>query len=253
MSATLKLGAEGKKVRTLQKLLSKQGYRVAVDGVFGRKTLNAVKAFQSQNLDPNGQPLAVDGIVGPLTWWSLRNPKPDVIQPAAINFMEMPPEDLGGSEQGRAALSVAIGEMRQGACEIGGNNRGPWVRKYLNDIVQEPASWCAAFVSWCLSQIPQGTQLHYSLGARDIMKQMKNRDWTHKPGSGYNPLPGDLVFWWRVKLDGWQGHIGFVHQCQDGILYTIEGNKSPRVQGFLYVLSRMERLLGFGHLQDNAW
>ncbi len=34
----------------------------------------------------------------------------------------------------------------------------------------------------------------------------------------------------------------------NGMLYTIEGNRSPRVQGFSYVLSRMDKLLGYGHV-----
>ena len=37
-------------------------------------------------------------------------------------------------------------------------------------------------------------------------------------------------------------------QVTDSMLYTIEGNRSPRVQGFSYVLSRMDQLLGFGHV-----
>ena len=44
-----------------------EGARIGVvDGVFGRKSRNAVKAFQSQNLDPNGQHLVVDmfGVAG---------------------------------------------------------------------------------------------------------------------------------------------------------------------------------------------
>ena len=39
-----------------------------------------------------------------------------------------------------------------------------------------------------------------------------------------------------------------VYQVKDGLLYTIEGNKSPKVQGFSYVFNRMEKLLGFGHV-----
>jgi hypothetical protein len=56
--------------------------------------------------------------------------------------------------------------------------------------------------------------------------------------------------WWREQLAGWKGHVGFVHQLRDGMLYTIEGNKSPRVQGFSYVFSRMDKLLGFGQAPD---
>jgi len=252
MSRVLKLGNQGDDVRELQALLSDRGYPVAIDGIFGRETLRGVKAFQSQNLDPNGQPLVVDGIVGPLTWWSLRNPKPDIPSTGAVNFLEMPSLDMDGSEHGRAALALAIGEMLAGAREVGGDNRGPWVQKYLNNIVPEPAAWCAAFVSWCFSQTPQGMPFNYTLGARDIMGQMKRKGWTYAPGIDYQPVPGDLVFWWRVKLEGWQGHVGFLHQLRDGILYTIEGNKSPRVLGFSYVLSRMEKLLGFGHVRDET-
>jgi hypothetical protein len=32
------------------------------------------------------------------------------------------------------------------------------------------------------------------------------------------------------------------------MLYTIEGNRSPKVQGFSYVLSRMDKLAGLGHV-----
>ncbi|MCU1325513.1 MAG: putative peptidoglycan-binding protein, partial [Bryobacterales bacterium] len=63
-----------------------------------------------------------------------------------------------------------------------------------------------------------------------------------------DPLPGDLVFWWRESLNGPKGHVGMVHQLKDGMLYTIEGNRSSTVQGFSYVASRMDKLLGFGQL-----
>lgn len=82
------------------------------------------------------------------------------------------------------------------------------------------------------------------------MRQMNTLGWTHEPGSVYAPEPGDLVFWWRVRADGWKGHVGLVHQLLDGILYTIEGNKSPKVAGFSYVFGRMDKLLGFGHVPD---
>ena len=64
--ATLRRGSEGEEVKTLQSLLNKVwGTNLAVDGIFGYRTSNAVVYFQSKNgLDP-------DGIVGPLTWAKL--------------------------------------------------------------------------------------------------------------------------------------------------------------------------------------
>lgn len=255
MPILLKKGAEGPEVSELQRRLTERGYPVTVDGAFGTRTYQAVRAFQSQNLDQHGQPLVVDGKVGPLTWWSLTHPKPDVEPYSPVDYKQMPPSEAGGSALGRAALSAAIGEIKAGACEVGGNNCGPWVRKYLEPVgLPEGNSWCASFVSWCYLQGAGNDNkkmpFAYCSGARAVLKEFKDKNWAHGPQSGYQPVPGDAVVWWRVQLSAWQGHIGIVHQLRDGMLYTIEGNRSPRVQGFSYVLSRMEKLLGFGHVPD---
>ena len=265
---TLKKGARGNAVRELQKLLKTRGYPVDVDGDFGPNTYKAVRAFQSQNLDQHGQPLVVDGSVGPLTWWSLTNPKPKVQPVSAVDYAKMPPKSAGGSKIGRAALAVAIKELNAGAGEVGGNNKGPWVKKYLKPAgLDEGNSWCASFVSWCYltaslgnrpmttpstgSGVGMGTMpFAYCPGARALLKEFRDNGWAKEPQSGYTPLPGDVVVWWRVQLAGWQGHTGLVHQVKDGMLYTIEGNRSSKVQGFSYVLSRMEKLLGYGHVPD---
>ena len=64
--ATVKKGSRGEDVIYLQKQLSILGYSVgAVDGIFGVKTLEAVKAFQAEN------GLVADGIVGKKTWEKL--------------------------------------------------------------------------------------------------------------------------------------------------------------------------------------
>ena len=255
MAQVLTRGSKGSEVKELQRLLTERGYSVEKDGDFGNQTYRAVRAFQSQNLDQHGQPLRIDGEVGPLTWWSLTHPKP-IIQPvSAVDYSTMPQARAGGSVLGRAALKTALGEMIAGAREIGGDNRGKWVRKYLEPAgLGEGESWCASFVSWCFlascgmdeSRMP----FPYCPGARELLRQFKKRDMARPPDSGYEPQPGDIVVWWRERLDGWKGHAGLVHQLKDGMLYTIEGNKSPRVQGFSYVFSRMDRLLGFGHVPD---
>ena len=248
MDPVLKKGTTGAAVIELQNLLRSAGLAVTVDGAFGPKTQAAVKAFQAQHLDMHGRPLTVDGVVGPVTWWSLRHAGAPVQPQAVIDYTTMPPESLGGSPCGRAALAAAIGELKASAREVGGNNRGPWVKKYLHGIVDEGNSWCAAFVSWCYSQIPLGMPFEYCVGARGVLREFKEEGWARAPGTGYLPEPGDVVVWWRVKADGWQGHAGLVHHCADGILYTLEGNKTDRVAGFDYVLSRMDKLLGFGHV-----
>lgn len=54
--------APNKDVRYLQQNLTKNGYPVNIDGLFGIKTEQAVINFQKKKL------IAVDGIVGPQTW-----------------------------------------------------------------------------------------------------------------------------------------------------------------------------------------
>lgn len=63
---TLKFGIWGTDVTYLQQRLTAKGYGVgSIDGIFGAKTLEAVKAFQAENN------LVVDGIVGNKTWYAL--------------------------------------------------------------------------------------------------------------------------------------------------------------------------------------
>lgn len=64
----IKIGDKGENVSKVQNLLIKNGYKNIskdgeVDGVFGPRTLSAVKDFQSANKDNKGQPLNVNGIV----------------------------------------------------------------------------------------------------------------------------------------------------------------------------------------------
>lgn len=59
---TLRKGDRGESVKQLQSKLRDRGYTVAVDGIFGNKTLEAVKAYQADN------GLVVDGAVGKATW-----------------------------------------------------------------------------------------------------------------------------------------------------------------------------------------
>lgn len=62
---TVKRGSKGELVTQLQDLLSKDGYKLAIDGIFGSGTQSCVRAFQKKH------GLVVDGIVGPKTWAEL--------------------------------------------------------------------------------------------------------------------------------------------------------------------------------------
>lgn len=64
--ASVRSGSRGADVTYLQQRLTALGYKPGTaDGIFGSKTLAAVRAFQADHK------LAVDGIVGPKTWAAL--------------------------------------------------------------------------------------------------------------------------------------------------------------------------------------
>jgi hypothetical protein len=62
----LQEGTSGADVRRMQTLLNAKGIAVGVDGIFGSKTADAVKAFQSANN------LVADGVCGRHTWDALK-------------------------------------------------------------------------------------------------------------------------------------------------------------------------------------
>lgn len=64
---TLRRGSRGVAVGNAQCHLNRHGYQLVMDSVFGAKTEGAVRRFQA------ARNLGVDGVVGPITWASLRS------------------------------------------------------------------------------------------------------------------------------------------------------------------------------------
>ena len=247
----IKKGTQGAAVSELQNILRELDYNIPVTGVFDTATFNAVRNFQSRHLNKHNIPLEVDGEVGDITWWALQNPR-SIVQGGSINYGIMPLSEMGGSEIGRTALQFAINELNAGAGEQGGNNKGPWIKKYLQPTgLAEGNSWCAAFISWCFLQAAGGDKKNmpfkYTAGARNVYNQLKQKSFIYDANIT-QPLPGDIVTWWRVSMPSGFGHIAIVHHFKDGFLYTLEGNKAANVAGFSYVKTRMDKLLGYGRV-----
>jgi peptidoglycan hydrolase-like protein with peptidoglycan-binding domain len=247
----VKKGSRGAVVTELQHILRELDYNIPVTGIFDTATLKAVKSFQSRHLDKHNMPLEIDGEVGELTWWALQNPR-NVVQGVAIDYGVMPVKETGESAMGRAALQFAISELNNGAGEEGGNNKGPWVKKYLQPTgLAEGNSWCAAFISWCFLQAAGDDKkkmpFKYTAGAKNIYNQLKQKSLIYD-ANRTTPLPGDIITWWRVSAASGFGHIAIVHHYGDGFLYTLEGNKAANVAGFSYVKTRMDKVLGYGRI-----
>lgn len=119
-------------------------------------------------------------------------------------------------------LAAAIAEMQAGAREIGTNNSGVFVEKYLAPVgIKPPQNWCAAFVCWCAKQagVQQG---RYFISARQMYNFFKNQEWLVEQSE---LQAGDIIFYWRESVNSWKGHAGIVSAVSNnGKFSTIEGN-----------------------------
>lgn len=88
--------------------------------------------------------------------------------------------------------------------------------------------WCAMFVSWCADQAGISSRVlppfsSCTLGMRTFQSMGR---WQNGPrlGGTYTPKMGDLVFYDWYGNDNLSNHVGIVLYCEDGWLYTVEGN-----------------------------
>lgn len=160
-----------------------------------------------------------------------------------------------GSLIGSLALLMAVKEYMVGAREVGGNNRGPYVKMYMNGLAEEGSSWCSAFVSYCVHRSMGKYQVKppfpYHVSAKAFFNDCRTLGYELKDEE---PEQGDIVFWYRGDPKGWQGHVGFV-VAQDGkSLWTLEGNRNSKVDCFQYSIvddPEMDKIIGYVRIPDS--
>ena len=129
---------------------------------------------------------------------------------------------------------VSIAQSQIGLGELGGNNRGIYIRQYLNG--RENLPWCAGFVSYCAKR--SGIKISYTLRARDFLKLGKQIN---------NPRSGDLIVFSRQG----GGHVGIIEKVTQSTITTIEGNLGnypSKVKRVIYKRNHIKNLLAFVRL-----
>lgn len=154
-------------------------------------TPDDLREFQRAHVDPLGQPLSVDGELGPKTQWAL---------------------DLWSCSPRRRAI-VARAQSALGVTEDPpGSNRGHRIDEWLQRAhASSGLPWCAAFASWCLDTVAIAGAL--ALGS-------------HFPPAA-EPWPGDVMFF---ATGGGKGHCGIVLGVSDHEVMTVEGNCQDAVR-----------------------
>lgn len=121
----------------------------------------------------------------------------------------------------------------------------------------EYGDWCAMFCAFCQHYAGvKSAQMPISAGCESWVRSLKEKDLYHEVNSGYEPIPGDLIFFdWDEyapehpearKAD----HVGLVYEINKDSITTIEGNWSDCVCTIERKFSD-GKILGYGELPEN--
>lgn len=192
-------------VATIQRALKDKGFDPGeVDGIWGRRTIAALRAFQQAN------GLEVDGIVGPKVSSALLG------QSAG---------DAGGGAAS-GSLLVWFEEARHqfGTKEKPGPASNPKLLEWADDLdlayKSDDIPWCGLFVAHCIGSTLPGEILPSNpLGARN---------WSSF-GQKTDPRRGAVMVFWRENKNGFKGHVAFYAGEDDRAYHVLGGNQSDSV------------------------
>ena len=143
-----------------------------------------------------------------------------------------------------AIVKVALSQVGN----VGGESYWSWYG--FNSRVE----WCACFVSWCFNEcgyLDTGIAPKFAGCVSGVEWFRSHGQWAD---NSVNPSPGMIVFFdWNDPngtsgpQDGEADHVGIVEKCENGIVYTIEGNSGDACRQNQYPVGYYE-ILGYGIL-----
>ena len=187
-------------VERIQRALTVRGFLPgAIDGIWGRRTIAAIKAFQKS------QGLEADGIVG-------ANTSAALFADAAL--------------QHAAPLLPWLTEAKNlvGTKEILGSRSNPailnWAENLDINYAGDDVPWCGLFVAHCMGATMSDEVLPSNpLGARQ---------W-EKFGVPIEPRLGAVMIFWRESHASGKGHVGFYTGEDDSAYRILGGNQGDKV------------------------
>jgi hypothetical protein len=225
----------GRKVKLIQEWLCLHGFHVRIDGDFGPATETALTRFQRE------VGLPVTATVDALTFERLTAPMRAALAPIV-------PEGRSASQM---VVAYARQHLRQHPREVGGRNRGPWVRLYMGGNEGEPWAWSAGFVCLCLDQacrtldLQLPLELSYSCDSLAASAKAQGRFLSEPPErERARVTPGSIFLNSRSPLD-WR-HAGVVVRAAPEVIQTIEGNVAD--EGLAEGYEVCERTRGYRHM-----
>jgi len=207
----LGLRDKGPGVKRVQEWLNLHGYGLSIDSDFGGITEDGVKRFQK------AKRIKQTGRVDKKTFSALVAPMSAVVEKPVRK-----PKNFGV-----AMLTYAKAHLAQHPVEVGGPNRGPWVRLYMDGNEGEQWAWCAGFATFVLKQATalMGTAMPLagSFGCDQLAAQAKAKNIFLNEGRAPNELGPGSLFLVRKSPTDWT-HTGIVAEVHPEFFRTIEGN-----------------------------
>lgn len=211
ITTPVKRGDKGKDVKLVQEWLCLHDVRLGIDGDFGPATERSVAIFQDKhNLPPTG-------IVNREMW--------DYLVAPMVFANTMPVHSSSIGSVNKLMVYFARQHLVVHPREVGGENRGPWVRLYCQGHDGAPWAWCCGFVSFiydqaCMRNVTK-KELKYTLSCDDLANQAGKLGILEN--SAYvKPKPGDLFLNRKSRYD-WT-HTGIIVNVSNEYMITIEGN-----------------------------
>ena len=224
-------GSRGQRVRVIQEWLCLNGKNIAIDGAFGPATEAAVREFQEKSR------LRASGIVDANTYAVLIDPMTRALAPISAR----------GKDRAAFVVAYANQHLQCAPREVGGQNRGPWVRLYLDGNEGANWPWCAGFVSFVLKQACDtiGEALPFKTSSScDILAANSRGKGLFISGNfvrtGQASLGPGCLFLKRKTSNSWN-HTGISIAVEDEHLTTIEGNTNDEGSNEGYEVCRRIR------------
>lgn len=143
-----------------------------------------------------------------------------------------------------APTPYELARRHLGTAEIPGSKHNSkivtWLRMLASWIADDETAWCSAFVNAMAQEA--GYERSGKLNARSWLS-------VGTPLQASEVRRGDVVIFWRVAKDSWEGHVGFVESYVPGSssVLVLGGNQSNRVSIATYQASQV---LGFRRLRS---
>ncbi|MBK3736046.1 TIGR02594 family protein [Azospirillum brasilense] len=187
-------------ILSVQTALQAKGFDPGpLDGVWGRKTIAAVIAFQQAH---------------------------ELIPTGALDAHTERALFLGASPPGVADTLVWMDEAKRlmGTREVSGHGSNEIILQWADDLdlhyPDDDIPWCGLFVAHCIgATLPSEALPSNPLGARSWLKA----------GKACAPSWGAILVFWRGSMAGWEGHVGFCAGMDEDAFHVLGGNQSNSV------------------------